>query len=185
MTTPDGAGSDLAYIRQIVESTGEVHVPAIYLCWAATALAGFTLADFSLYPWVPIYWMIAGPLGFVVSWRLSSRANLKAGVVNRKLNAKWAYHWAAFGAAGLLGIALPMTGALTWAGYGSYWVLLLALAYMLAGVHQERRLFPVGAIMGIGFLVSLYFPHFGWTAAGVLVAAALAVQGLAGRHRSV
>ena len=184
MTARDGAGSDLAYVRQIVEGTGDVHVPAIYLFWAAIALAGFTLADFAPYPWLPIYWMVAGPLGFVISWKLSARATLKAGIVNRKLGSKWAYHWAAFGAAGLLGIALPMMGALTWAGYGSYWVLLLALTYLLAGVHLERRLLPVGAIMGISFLVSLFLPHFGWTAAGVLVAVALAVQALVGRRRN-
>ena len=184
MATPDGAGNNLAYVRQIVEGTGDVHVPGIYLLWAAIALAGFTLADFAPYPWMPIYWMVAAPLGFVLSWRLSARATLKAGVINRKLSAKWAYHWAAFGAAGLLGIALPMMGALTWAGYGSYWVLLLALAYMLAGIHLERRLLPVGTVMGISFLVSLFLPSFGWTAAGVLVSVALTVQAMAGRHRN-
>ena len=182
MATPQQAGDDLAYVRDVVENAGDVHIPGIYLIWAVIGSVGFALVDFAPYQWIAGYWAIMGPAGFIASWRLGAHASTGAGIVNRSYDQKWCLHWGAFGAAGLLGIALPLNGLLAWQGFGSLWVLLLALAYTLAGVHLERRMLPLGVLMGLCFLITLFVPQYGWTTAGAVAGLALSAQAFLGRR---
>ena len=85
---------------------------------------------------------------------------------------------------GLLGCVLAATGELSWSGLTSLWILLLALTYFLAGLHLDRRLMPVGLVLAVGYLVTLYLPEYRFTTAGALVAIALVVQGLRGRREA-
>ena len=55
------------------------------------------------------YWTVMGPAGFFASWWLSSRANIRTGQVNRRAGLRWGLHWAAFGATGVLGVALALS----------------------------------------------------------------------------
>ena len=71
---------------------------------------------------------------------------------------------------------------MSWSGLSSLWILLLALTYFLAGLHLERRLMPVGLVLAVGYLFTLYLPEYRFTTAGVLVAVALVVQALLGRR---
>ena len=178
---------DLAYVRGAVERSGDVHVPAVYLMWAAICLVGFSMPDFITNGWVGWsysgigwYWAVLGPAGFIASWWLSSRAHARAGQVNRRIGIRWGLHWAAFGATGVLGAALGLSGHVGWEVSGVLWVLLLALSYTLAGVHLERRLLPIGVMLGVGYLTILFLPHYGWIAAGVLTAIALTAQAFIG-----
>ena len=64
MTESASIKDDLAFVRAAAEGSS-VHVPAIYLLWAAICLVGFPLVDV-VGPgssWIGIYWTIAGPLG--------------------------------------------------------------------------------------------------------------------------
>ena len=178
---------DLAYVKDAVERTGEVHVPAVYLMWAAIGLVGFSIPDFITNGWVDWsyssigwYWAVMGPVGFAASWWLSMRANDRAGQISRRTGIRWGLHWAAFGATGVLGIALALSGHIGWEVFGALWVLLLALSYTLAGVHLERRLLPIGIALGVGYLTILFLPRYGWIAAGALTAAALTAQAFIG-----
>ena len=190
MSTSERARDDLAYVRDAVERAGEVHAPAVYLMWAAICLVGFSMPDFIANGWVGWsysvigwYWAVMGPMGFAASWWLSSRADARAGQVNRRMGIRWGLHWAAFGATGVLGIALALSGHVGWEVYGALWVLLLALSYTLAGVHLERRLLPIGLMLGVGYLTILFLPQYGWIAAGVLTAVALTAQAIIGARR--
>jgi hypothetical protein len=61
---PDG---DLHYVQEVVRSSERRSAPkAIYFLWAVICLVGFTLVDFAPRR-VGIFWMIAGPAGFVAS----------------------------------------------------------------------------------------------------------------------
>ena len=182
---------DLAYVKGAVERTGNVHVPAVYLMWAAIGLVGFSLPDFISNGWVGWsysgigwYWAVMGPAGFFASWWLSARASDRVGQMSKRTGIRWGLHWAAFGATGVLGIALAVSGHVGWEVYGALWVLLLALSYTLAGVHLERRLLPIGLMLGVGYLMILFLPQYGWIAAGVLTAVALVTQAVIGARSS-
>ena len=172
---------DMAYVRAAAERSENVHVPAYYLLWAAICLCGFALIDFAdSGRWIAAYWMVAGPVGFGLSGWLGARASRLAGQSDPEKNKRWRLHWLAFMAAGVLGLGLVVAGQLTWAGFSSLWPLLMALTYFQAGVHMERRLLPIGLMLGIGYLVTLFLPDYGFTMAGVLVAAALTAQAFLG-----
>ena len=181
MTGTEQLREDMAYVRAAASRAGSVHVPAIYILWAVISLCGFRLADIVTdYRWLGVYWMLAGPAGFVVSLWLGRRAGRREGQEDRREGSRWSLHWLGFLAAGVSGWALVAAGQLSAAGFGSLWVLLLALTYFQAGVHLERRMLPVGIVAGIGYLVTLFIPGFGWTVAGVVVAGVLTAQAFLG-----
>lgn len=182
MTETQLTKEDLAYVRAAADRSEPIHMPSIYLLWAAICLCGFPLVDFfgPDSQVIPVYWCIAGPGGGLVSWWLTARAERRAGQVNREEGRRWAFHFLAFGATGLLGYGMVGAGQLTWSGFTSLWILLLGLTYCLAGLHLERRLLPVGMALFAGYLIALFVPEYGFTAVGVLVAAALSAQAYLG-----
>lgn len=173
---------DLAYVRAAAERSGPDHVPGIYFLWASLCLCGFTLIDLvgAGSQWIGIYWVVAGPVGTGLTWWIAVRAGRRTGQADRRKGKRWAGHFLAFVAAGLLGCGLAATGELSWSGLSSLWILLLALTYFLAGLHLERHLIPVAAALAAGYVITLFLPEYRFTTAGVLVALALAVQGLRG-----
>lgn len=178
MTETASIKDDIAYVRAAAERSQPGHVPAIYLVWAVLCLCGFTLVDL-VGPgsgWIGIYWFIAGPGGGALSWWLAARAGRRAGQADHRQGRRWAGHFLGFFAVGMLGMGLVISGQLSWSGVGSLWILILALTYFLAGLHLERRLLPVGVVLAVGYLFTLYFPEYGFTTAGVMVAMALVAQ---------
>ena len=178
MTDAASIKDDLAYVRAAAEGSQPTHVPTIYLLWAAICLVGFPLVDV-VGPgsaWIGIYWTIAGPLGGLLTWRLAVLAGRRAGQADRRVGKRWMGHFLAFFGVGLLGMGLVASGQLSWSGMSSLWILFLALTYFLAGLHLERRLMPVGVVLAVGYLVTLYLPEYGATTAGVAVAATLVTQ---------
>ena len=174
MAASERVRDDLDYVRGAIDRTRNVHVPAVYLMWAVICLVGFSMPDFISNGWldwsysaIGWYWAVLGPAGFLASWWLSARASERVGQLSQRTGIRWALHWAAFGTTGVLGIALALTGHVSWEVFGALWVLLLALSYTLAGVHLERRLVPIGIMLGVGFLTILFLPDYGWIAAGV------------------
>lgn len=182
MTSKQKLTEDIAYVRAATERSASIHIPAIYVIWAVLCLCGFTLVDF-VGPgsaWIGLYWLIAGPVGMGLSIWLSKRASRETGQADLQEGKRWAFHFAGFGATGILGFGMVATEQLTWSGMGSLWILLLALTYFLAGLHLERRLLPIGLLLGAGYIITLALPAFGFTTAGVLVALALVTQAFLG-----
>lgn len=173
---------DLAYVRAAADRSESIHVPSIYLLWAVLSLCGFSLVDFvGPGSWlIGVYWLIAGPGGFLLFWWFASRAKQRAGQANREEGRLWAFHFLGFGAAGLLGFGLVAAGHLAPSGVNSLWILLLALTYFMAGLHLERRLLPAGVLLGAGYLLTLFVPEHGSTIAGVLIAVALSALAFVG-----
>lgn len=180
---PDGnqLREDIEYVRAAAERLKPPPVSAIYFLWALLGLCGFAMVDLvGDLRWVGIYWSFAGPIGTALSLWLGMRASRDAGLVNRSEGVRHGLHWVAFMAAGLLGLALVQAGHLTWPGFGSLWVLLLALTYVQAGLHLERLMLPVGLVVGAAYLVTIWVPNFAWTTAGVVVAVGLTAAGFKG-----
>ena len=181
MTSTERLKEDIAYVRAAAEQSEIVHVRAYGFLWAGILLCGYALVDFADDPrWIARYWNVAMPVGFALSVWLVMRANRGAGQVDRRLMIRSLLHWFAFVAAGLLGEVLVVTGQLHPAGMGSLWVLLLALTYFLSGVHVDRRLLPLGVVLAGCYLITIFVPIYGWTAAGVLAGGALVAHALLG-----
>jgi len=181
VTTTDNLRDDIAYVRAAAERAGSGTIPSIYVLWAVIGLCGFALADFAADSRsVGLFWMVAGPAGFVVSMWLGYRAGRHAGQGSRRVGVRWGVHWLAFLAAGALGAALVAAGHLPWTAFGSLVVLLLALSYFYAGLYMDRRMLAIGVVLGACFLVTLFIPGYQWTLAGVLMAGALVWQAILG-----
>ncbi len=181
MTNTEELKEDIAYVRAAADRSDTNPIPSIYLLWAAIGLCGFALVDFTDdYRWIGGYWLVSAPAGFCLSMWLGIRASHHAGQTDRQEGIRWSLHWLAFMVAGLLGGALVVAGHLKWSGFSSPWVLLLGLTYFQAGVHLERRLLPIGLMLGVCYLITLFVPGYGWTTAGVIVAVTLTAQAFLG-----
>lgn len=182
MTDTPSIKEDLANVRAAADRSDPVHIPSIYLLWAAICLCGFPLVDFAgPSSWsIPVYWLTAGPVGGLLTWWLAERAKRRVGQINQEEGRRWAFHFVSFGVTGLLGYGMVAAGQLTWTGLTSLWILLIGLTYVLAGLHLERRMLPVGIVILAGYLVALFVPEYGFTTMGVMVAVALSLQAYLG-----
>lgn len=185
MTDIDKLRDDIAYVRTATDRSENVPFSSIYILWAVIILFGFPLTDFvDDKSWIGWYWMVATPVGFLLSMWIGSRTSARIGQADMERGMRWVKHWLALVVAGVLGGLLVTGGELTGSGISALWLLLLALAYFYAGLHLDRRLVPVGIIIGICFPVTLYLPGYGSTASGVVIAGALFVVALLGRGKS-
>jgi len=177
--------NDLGYVREVVQRSERDRSPAaVYLLWAAIVLVGFSLVDFAPTR-VGFFWMVAGPLGGLISWVLGWRDSVRRGQMRREEGILWGLHWAGMMAAILLAVPLAVTGVIPWKGFGNITLLLVTLTYFLAGVHLERPLAWIGALMAVGYVALFFIPAHGWTLVGVMVAGALAATPLVGGRESV
>lgn len=184
MTGIGNLREDLAYVRDAAGRSDTVPSRSIYLMWALIGLCGFILMDFAPGPlWINVYWFTAAPIGIALSCWFGKRESLRLGQADRQAGIRVMFHWVAFMVAGLLGMLLVVAGHLSGPGLGSLWVLLLALSYFQAGLHVDRRLIPVGILIGIGFAITIYLPDYGWTAVGIILAGALTAQAFLGTRR--
>jgi len=172
------AGEDLDYVRRALDREARGAFPRpIALLWAGIALVGFPLLDVAPAR-APLFWGLAGPVGFALSLWLGRRAARAAGVEDRAEAARWSAHWF-----GLL-IAIALVGGAAIGGRidgrvtGSTIVLLLAVGYHAAGVHLHRALLPVAALLGAAYLAVLFLAGPVWTWVGVAVAGALVASAL-------
>ena len=177
--------SDLGYVRAVVQEADRAPSPAgIYLLWAIICLVGFPLADFAPQH-MALFWFTVGPLGWVVSAWLGWRAARRGGQLDRSLGMRHMAHWAAMLVGVALGVLMVKGGMLTGEGMGAFAILVVGLAYVLAGVHLDRLFVWPGLLMlaGYGVLVLAQGPT--WTIVGVLVSVGLAISALAASKKRV
>ena len=67
----------------------------------------------------------------------------------------------------------------------SLMLLLVAFAYLLAGVHFEAYLAGPGVAFALGYCLLIYRVPFAWTIVGVLAAVTLVISSEIGRHQRV
>ncbi len=181
MTDTDQIRQDIAYVRAASERSDTGHDPAYYLLWAAIVLVGFMLPDFeSTRPWIGTYWLVVGSAGFGVSMWIGIRAGRRIGQADRRKGVRSAWHWLAFMGAGWLGGLLVANGQLTREGYSAFWVLLMALTNVQAGLHLDRRLVPIGLLLAACYVMTFFVPGYRWSVSGAVIAAALVAQAFLG-----
>lgn len=178
MSQLESARDNLDYVasamRRVDQSPGDA---PIYFLWAILVPIGFALPDFA--PGVTgLYWMIAGIGGGLLSWWLGKRAAQRAGMIDRDLARRYAWHWS-IGGLGFILAALPMMlGVIDPANGSSLFLLVGGIVYLLAGIHLDRGILPSGALMLAAYVVLLVaHPPYVWTVTGLVIAAALAWAG--------
>lgn len=185
MMSMDKVRDDLTYVAEAVQrdSRKGLGLPAILMLWAVLIPVGFALADFAP-EWCGLYWLIVGPVGGVISGLLGHRAEKNAGVRDRSLGRRHAWHWLTMGAAYLLIGATIASGHMNPYQAAPIWLLITALAYTLAGIHIEdsRGLLPAGIIMFFGYAALVWLPlPYPWTVTGLIVSASLVIAAMGSR----
>lgn len=182
MTEMSRIEEDLGYVRAALGRGRRGRSPAgIYFLWAAIVLAGFSLVE--LAPGiVGLYWLIAGPAGFLASLWLGWRSSRRMGEVDRAAGRRVTLHWLGLLIAGALAVLPAVGGSGDWYAFGATMVLLSALTYWLAGVHGDRPLLVVGALLFGGYAVVVLLPEPAWIVIGVLSGAGLAAAGWSARR---
>lgn len=178
---------DLHYVRGVVSrAEGESTNPAsIYFLWAVLSFFGFAIIDYEPEK-TGFYWMIAGPLGGILSGILGERAARRAGKMPGRGGWAEALHWIALFAGILLLIPLVMTGVLRSQDIPRLVLLLLAVAYFTSGIHLDRRMAPIGIVLALCYLLTVYardLPYL-WTISGAIVAGSLAAGGIVAALRA-
>jgi hypothetical protein len=177
--------SDLGYVAEALRKSDRARSPvSIYLLWAAIVLVGFALIDFAP-RYEGMYWTVLGPLGLLISALLGSRYSLRLGQVRRDLGVRYSLHWLGMMAIIFLAVPLGVTGAVAWGALSKFFLLIIALAYFLAGVHLERPLLWISCVIVAGYVALFFIPAYGWTIMGAMMAVALAATGLLGGGKSV
>lgn len=167
--------SDIGYIKDLVKKSERRPTPTlIYLLWAAIVLFGFSMVDF--FPQLTgIYWMIMGPLGGLLSGFLGWRAGERQGQLNREIGIRHALHWSALLVLTGFAIVLAARGHIPGRELGRVILLIVTYGWWTAGVHFDRAFLWLGGLMALGFVGTLLFPMYMWTALGVSLAVALTV----------
>ena len=179
MTELERMASDLRFVRGVLASNGRVTPASIYFLWAAAVLVGFALMDVR-HTLVGPYWTVVAPTGFAVSVFLVWRHGHRTGEVSTAHGWRQVWHWGGMLAVMALASVLPARGVVSWEVMNAVFLLILALGYFTAGVHGDRGLLWVGALMGAGFVLVTVRPAYAWTVLGVMLAAALVAAGIRG-----
>ncbi len=175
--------SDLGYVRDLVRKSDRKPTPApLYLLWAVLVAIGFSLLDFAP-QWAGYYWMVAAPLGGVASGLLARHAEMSKGQVRRETGIRHALHWGGMLVVVALAIILAAGGHIQGIELGRVILLLVAFGWWAAGVHFDRTFILLGGMMMVGFVGTLIFPRYAWTALGILIAISLTVAALRGGRR--
>ena len=181
MTDDKQAHDDLSYVRSVVhraeESAG--NPAAIYFLWAVLTFFGFAIIDVAPEK-TGLYWVLAGPLGGVMSAVLGHRAGRAMGQPSRREGRIQAMHWSGLMVAIALIVPLGMTHVIAFPDFPRIVLLVVALSYYTAGVHVDRRLIPVSLVLVGCYLLTLFvrtLPHL-WTVTAAILAASLAIAGL-------
>lgn len=170
MTDVKQVEADLDFIRRSVERSRAPGSPgAIYGLWAVLSLVGFALIDFAPHL-VGRFWLVASPLGFVLSMYLGWRHSRATGQLARTEGIRHAMHWLALPVAIFLAVPLGVSGAIAWQPLAQLFVLMIAMVYFLAGVHLDRPLLWVSAVLLASYFALFFLPAYRWTVVGAAVA---------------
>ena len=175
----DQIRDDISYVRNVTSAATLRSPSSIPLLWAAIVAVGFPLADFAPSR-VGVFWMIAGPAGFLASCAFGWWDARRRGQLNASEGARWMMHWGALVAAIFLAALLLQTRQVTAKGFGALVLLLLSLTYFLGGVHLEGRLRWIGLLIAGGYIATFFFSTYVWTIIGGVLALSLGISAVLG-----
>ncbi len=186
MNEPSQWSQDLHYVRDLVDPAARPGLPrSVVMIWAAIILIGFPLPDFVGQGTVLLYWIIAGPIAFVLGALLSARAMRQSGEHDVRTARRQFAHWGVLFLTGGLAILLPQTGNMSWQAIAPLMLLLVSFAYLLASIHIGLYFLGPGVIFALGYCLLIYRVAFAWTIIGVLAALAFVVSAEIGRRNRV
>lgn len=175
---------DLQYVREVLDRAEGRRTPSgIYYVWALITLIGFPLTDFASGQVVGIFWMIAAPVGFILSGLIGWRFSMTLGQVDMKEAQLYWLHWLATLVAMALVSLLVINGIVERQAIGQIILLILALSYFTAGLYQDRPLLWLGLIMCAAYIILAFVTGYVWTIFGVVLAGCLAASGWIGGRR--
>ncbi len=180
MTDDRQLHEDLSYIRSALGRAEAAGNPAIiYFLWAAITFFGFAIIDYAPEK-TGFYWMIAGPLGGILSAVLANKAGRARGQSSSREGQLHGLHWIGLMAAILLLIPLAVNQRIAMTELPRLILLLVALAYWTAGVHLDRRLLWIGLVVAGCYLFTVFqrgLPYL-WTITAAVMAASFLACGI-------
>lgn len=190
MTDDKKAENDISYVRSVLKRAedGAGNPAAIYFLWAVITFFGFAIIDFAPEK-TGLYWLVAAPLGGILSAVLGHRAGRSTGQPSAREGLIMAMHWGGVLVAMVLIVPLATTEVIDPGDFPRLVLLVIALSYYTAGVHVDRRLIPVSVVLAACYLLTVFVrtvPHL-WTLTAAILATSLAIAGLfaAARARRV
>jgi len=183
MTDPRTVHEDLRYVRSVVHRADATGNPAIvYFLWAAITFAGYAMIDF--FPErTGLFWMIAGPLGGLLSGVLAWREARASGQESTRDGRVHSLYWTGMVFAILLVIPLHSAGLISVDALPRIVLLIVAFAYYAMGIFEDRKMLWVGVLVGAAYVLSVALRDFRyvWTVTAACVAVGLIAAGIAAR----
>ncbi|MCH9027853.1 MAG: hypothetical protein IIA05_12205 [Proteobacteria bacterium] len=175
----------LAYVKDVVK--GAESAPsgprAIYILWAVIYFTGFSLFDWN-HRYAGIFWLIAGPIGGVVSFWLGSRSALRAGVASRRMAKRHMLHWIGTGAAIFMALPLLWLGVLSSTALIKVILLIMALGMFTAGIYLVRPYLWVGLALAACYLAVMTLSALPWMVVGALSGGTMLLAAFLGERSS-
>lgn len=134
---------NLAYVKQVLNASNSPNnYPAIYYLWGVLVFVGFGIAEFKV-AWTSSYWLIAAPIGMVISAWLGIKQDQQRGQQDRQSGGDYMTHFSALLAVIFLAIFTQQYQSI---------LLLISLGYLLAGIHLDRLMLVVGVLAALIYL---------------------------------
>ena len=170
---------DIAFVREAVERRDRTHYRsiAIAVLWAVILAIGHSLNDFSPH-YSPLYWCIATPVGYLLSFRISAREARATGVADRRARARFGLHWGSLFVVLALVVFIGLSHRLEPSVMSQFITLTAGITCFLAGLHLDRRLLSPGIVTILGAPAVDFISVYPWTIVGLAIAASLIVSAI-------
>ena len=140
---------------------------------------GFALYDVDMRV-AGIFWMIAGPVGGVVSYLLGRRWAIQSGSASRRRGTQHLFHWGGMGAAVFLAVPLLYLGVLDADALAKLILLIVAFGLFTAGIYLVRAYTWLGIALALCYLGMMTVAELPWTVVGIVSGGAMLVAALLG-----
>ncbi|OPX32330.1 MAG: hypothetical protein B1H09_00655 [Gemmatimonadaceae bacterium 4484_173] len=171
--TSEKIEEDLGYVKSLVDKSERImNPPSVFILWAAIIAVGFSLVDFAP-KYVGFFWMIASPLGGLLSGFLGRKTGRARGQLDAGTGKKHAIYWSGLLTITILAVLLGIRGFIHGAVISQVILLVVAMGWWGAGVLFDRYFLYLAGIMMAGFTAALFLDRYVWTAMGMLLAITL------------
>ena len=135
--------ANLIYVKQILQAAeGPNNYPSIYFLWGCIVFVGYAIAEYRL-DLTGTYWLLAAPLGMLVSGWLGWRQSNSEGQHDSRTGRQSMQHF---------GLMVIFIFAAMFSGEYKSILLLIGLGYCLAGLYLDRLMLAIGVLALIIFI---------------------------------
>ena len=165
---------DMAFVREAVERRDRMHYKsiAIAVLWAVIIATGHSLNDF--YPYLsPLYWWIATPAGYLLSFWIAAREARAKGIANRSIRVRFGLHWGSLFVVIAFVVFIALEHGLEHSVMSQFITMAAGITCFLAGLHLDRRLLVPGVVTIVGATFVDLLTPYPWTMVGLAIAVSL------------